>query len=257
MKIIDLYQPRLGADGIKRSWEEIDEYFLKLFYTDISYNLSSITEEEVADNRLWDFFNNEIKEDHLRSLLIGKPQELKNYVNKWNELVYNFTSDTDKANLNAFKNILKENFNYAGFRVAKLNRIAVVLNIKTCLYCNQQYTVAVGKNPNSEENISLVGSDAYLQFDHYFDKSSYPFLSMSLYNLIPCCPFCNQKKSAKRYPIDLHPYKADYSSLLKFRIKDLNALTSPKKLSVDLMEVEIDAGSNEELKSLIKDLESV
>jgi len=67
------------------------------------------------------------------------------------------------------------------------------LNIKVCPYCNRQYTFIV----NKEKKVSP-------QFDHFFNKSDYPYLALSFYNLIPCCPTCNHTKGCD--PIKVNPY---------------------------------------------------
>lgn len=57
------------------------------------------------------------------------------------------------------------------------------LDVKVCPYCNRQYTFTVPKVKVSP------------QFDHYFPISKYPYLQLSLFNLIPSCSTCNLKKS--------------------------------------------------------------
>ena len=47
------------------------------------------------------------------------------------------------------------------------------------------------------------------QFDHYFDKSTHPFLALSFYNLIPCCSICNTSiKHGQEFNLNshAHPY---------------------------------------------------
>ena len=47
-----------------------------------------------------------------------------------------------------------------------------------------------------------------MHFDHFFSKSKYPFLSLSYFNLIPCCSTCNTTKSSKEFNTKdyIHPY---------------------------------------------------
>ncbi len=60
------------------------------------------------------------------------------------------------------------------------------LDIKTCPYCNRNYTFIV-----DEDNGKLRP-----EIDHFFPKSKYPFLAMSFFNLIPSCTICNHTKSS-------------------------------------------------------------
>ena len=60
------------------------------------------------------------------------------------------------------------------------------LGIKTCVYCNAQYTVTTSKNN---------GQRVTYQLDHFKPQSEYPFLCTSFFNLQPSCGHCNQSKS--------------------------------------------------------------
>ncbi len=61
------------------------------------------------------------------------------------------------------------------------------INLKVCPYCNRNYIFNFGKKSES----------ATAQMDHFYDKSKYPYLSLCLYNLVPCCSTCNLRKSNK------------------------------------------------------------
>lgn len=89
----------------------------------------------------------------------------------------------------------------------------LMLGIKTCPYCNRQYIT-----PIYSENNSSVRAD----LDHFFPKSKYPYLSMSIYNLIPSCKFCNSSlKGDKEFEYEkyLHPYEEGFENCLKFQFK--------------------------------------
>jgi hypothetical protein len=47
-------------------------------------------------------------------------------------------------------------------------------------------------------NLNLKSFD----LDHFFPKSKFPYLKFNFYNLIPICPFCNQKIKKGRNPLD-------------------------------------------------------
>jgi len=61
------------------------------------------------------------------------------------------------------------------------------IDLKVCPYCNRNYIFNFGNKKQ----------EATAQLDHFYDKSTYPYLSLSLYNLIPSCPTCNLRKSKK------------------------------------------------------------
>ena len=82
------------------------------------------------------------------------------------------------------------------------------LNLKTCPYCNRNYTFVV-----DSDNGKLRP-----ELDHFYPKSIYPFLAVSFYNLIPSCPICNHTKGNKvkkdldnPYDIETNNYRFTYT----------------------------------------------
>jgi hypothetical protein len=100
------------------------------------------------------------------------------------------------------------------------------IGISTCLYCNRNYIFNFTKN--NKEN-------ATAQLDHFFDKSTYPYLAVCLYNLIPSCSTCNQRKSSKKVDI-LHPYYESFDKKAKFdlKINDSTFYHSLKGFEIDI-----------------------
>lgn len=76
-------------------------------------------------------------------------------------------------------------------------RMVNELGITVCPYCNRDYI-----NTRSDLN---TGS----QLDHFYCRSSYPFLAVSLYNLIPACGVCNLTKLNKTNKL-ISPYDYKY-----------------------------------------------
>lgn len=61
------------------------------------------------------------------------------------------------------------------------------LGVTVCPYCNRSYIFTVKKDARNGK--------ARPQYDHFFPKSIYPYLALSMYNLIPSCAVCNGGKS--------------------------------------------------------------
>lgn len=57
------------------------------------------------------------------------------------------------------------------------------LQVPVCPFCNRIYTTTLYR-----ENVRPA-------FDHFFPRSEYPYLAVSLFNLIPICDICNKAKS--------------------------------------------------------------
>lgn len=87
------------------------------------------------------------------------------------------------------------------------NWLAKELNIRVCPYCNRQYTFTF-KNSNTEKKTRP-------EFDHFYNKSEYPFLALSFYNLVPSCHTCNHIKGIDS--IKIHPYEKGFGC--KFQIE--------------------------------------
>lgn len=56
------------------------------------------------------------------------------------------------------------------------------MNLKVCPYCGRQ-KINVASIPGRRDSKPPI--------DHFLPKSKYPFLAVSLYNMIPCCTVCN------------------------------------------------------------------
>lgn len=86
------------------------------------------------------------------------------------------------------------------------------IGVKVCPYCNRSYIH------------TLQSGKVRPQYDHFFSKVKYPYLAISLYNLIPSCSICNQAKSdtntydiAKKKLTFLYPHRDEYGEDFFFR----------------------------------------
>ncbi|WP_445710877.1 HNH endonuclease [Flavobacterium sp.] len=103
------------------------------------------------------------------------------------------------------------------------------LNIKTCYYCNIDFVNVFEKNTKN-----------HFTLDHILPKSKYPYLSISLFNLIPSCYSCNSKFKRNKEFKDLEfIHKISPSSktfeldkLLKFKLNfDVNTIGFENSIS--------------------------
>ncbi len=86
--------------------------------------------------------------------------------------------------------------------------LSVQLNVKTCPYCNRQYTFTIEKGNKTIRP----------EFDHFHSKSEFPYLALSFYNLIPSCSICNHTKLDAL--IDTSPYNNGFEDNFKFRLRN-------------------------------------
>jgi len=109
--------------------------------------------------------------DKLQKLTTGNKNELIEIIDIVGELKLDKNDPFDK---------LYTNFINRDWSKSLLEK----LGVRVCPYCNRQYT------------FTLQNDGIRPQFDHYFPKSLFAYLSVSLFNLIPSCSICNSKKHA-------------------------------------------------------------
>ena len=74
--------------------------------------------------------------------------------------------------------------------------IMETLEVRVCPYCNHAF----------------IDYETAFQKDHFFAKSKYPLLTLSFFNLVPSCSYCNTKKSTKEiHDIKLNPYHMNFN----------------------------------------------
>ncbi|MFT8340854.1 MAG: hypothetical protein ABF652_05395 [Clostridium beijerinckii] len=108
------------------------------------------------------------------------------------------------------------------------------LGIKVCPYCNRQYI-----SPIYSES-GKVRAD----LDHFYAKSRYPYLSMSIHNLIPCCKFCNSSLKGDKeftYENNISPYDKDIDDYMYF---DYYPLSSNSFYGQDEVKIELKEKDN-------------
>ena len=103
-------------------------------------------------------------------------------------------------------------------------------NIRVCPYCNRQYITPV----YSEDG--MLRAD----IDHFYPKSKYPYLSMSIYNLVPCCKFCNSSLKGQNEIdfSDLNPYNQSYNDYFEFSANPIDFTINVNKTTLGINNVE-------------------
>jgi uncharacterized protein (TIGR02646 family) len=138
--------------------------------------------------------------------------------------------DSNKARMELSKN--EKDYFLTLYSRLKKSEYIKTLDVNVCLYCNRNYIF----NFKKSKSLEATG-----QLDHFFDKKSYPYMAVSLYNLVPCCATCNQRKSTKQIDI-LHPFVDDFDTKAKFRldIKDSSFYYSLKGFDIKIEAIDND-----------------
>lgn len=225
-----------------------------MIHFDLSVNQSIIDEhykrlEDYLKDRLADSkINNDINifiQDNLKEIIISKPEELLKINNKFkNHSHYNLTTKRKVKNL----------FNYTYFSKKSDNgrydayELANKLSIRSCLYCNRNYTLTVKRGNRRIDKITRP------EFDHFFDKDENPLLALSIYNLIPSCKICNSTlKGRKKFNLNnnLHPYVDDVIKFYKYKYIPLDVKSILGSASNLALEIEVNSGNSTIDKKII------
>lgn len=98
------------------------------------------------------------------------------------------------------------------------------LDMKVCPYCNRNYIFNF---------LKANKKNATAQLDHFFDKRTYPYLAVCMYNLVPSCSTCNQRKSTKKCNI-FYPYLESFNDSVKFKYDGIKSITYFKRVMFHL-----------------------
>jgi len=178
----------------------IDKYYNLIADTKMQ-KYKNITFEEYYNS----YVKHKLKGYELRDILCGDFEVLE-------DIVSQLGTKYQKNNL------IKEFFNYdkQKGKLSKLqpkisNFFEEYVEVHTCYYCNIDFInkFKTSKN-NTKNNFTL---------DHFFDKAKYPYLALSLYNLVPSCYVCNSKVKHKDSIGDISPTSKnfDFDTKVKFK----------------------------------------
>lgn len=204
---------RVGVDGVQRGVSSICCFLVNAVESEIRLKLdAAISALSAKDAAIATFIR-----DNLNSILSSNVIDLKRWADSFDAQYPNKFRRKYKKRWRQTKlgKVVTAAFNYDRYRETILVEVAKQLNVKTCPYCNMQYTLFA-----NEPQKGTVKKLARFQFDHFFDKKRYPMLSMSFYNLIPSCSVCNQGKSTGQLALEYNPYYSDINKLFHFCLTD-------------------------------------
>ncbi|MBS4212694.1 hypothetical protein [Neobacillus rhizophilus] len=169
-------------------------------------------------------------------ILIGSPSQLqkviihisKNYSKRLKDDIKK--TKTKKHAASILNSQLKAVFNYSLFCSTEdigewcAYQLLSKMHMQVCPYCNRQYITT----------IYTENQKTRAQLDHFFNKSTFPYLAISLYNLVPCCSVCNSSlKGKKEFYVskNIHPYVEGFGENYRFTFDladNLESLISKK-----------------------------
>ena len=221
-----------GRHSKEKREKELKEKKIKIYEVFEEIGLKEVLAEE--------------EKDPLEQLILIPFSGLKQIYVKIKEKGYDF-KEKYKEN-GKEKERLKEGWQYIYDVYDKLvsHKINVELvhryGIRSCPYCNENYIFNRNKS-------------AVAQLDHFYPRSVYPIFSVCLYNLVPACSACNNKKEEKEIGISPHDNLCDFSNLkITYMPKSANWLDDEQELEIKFSYSEKDLTFKNEMGKNLKEM---
>lgn len=144
------------------------------------------------------------------------------------------------------KKIILEALGYTKLRSEFYPKYFQAIGIKACVYCNSNLAVSANRIDNDGNETVR----AKFQVDHYYPKSKYPLLSISLFNLYPSCASCNNVKHDKRVKFSLYSNDEDEINNSKFSFNLLSFSKAKHLLNRSDYNIDFEFVENEVLDSI-------
>lgn len=159
------------------------EFSVFYFYDKIEVGLSEI-ENTIIQNQLLslDWYN----------ILCGDISEIREIIEENKDILSKLNPDSNS--FSQYKDIFTKLYELnLSNTSAKFKKPFFELfdDLDVCPYCNRNFINPIYK----EKKIGDDNQNQAPDIEHFFPKSIYPFLSLSISNLLPSCGFCNKIKS--------------------------------------------------------------
>jgi hypothetical protein len=180
---------------------------------------------------------------NIDSLLTGEPAQLlvhvRHFEKKFNWFhVYalanpkakNPAYDKDKA---AVVHAVYKTFDYDKFSRPRSTwgayQLVMAYGERICPYCNLNHINFHSRPEGTKKGVKVLEMRPPL--DHYYPRFSYPYLGISIYNLIPCCHQCNSSIKLQKDPLAAglpHPFEFP-AKAFSFTVEDIDKFDKPVK----------------------------
>ena len=167
------------------------------YYDDLSNRKFQKEENRTLEELFNEKFKNEFK-CSLSDLLYGSFEELQSIKERLGNM-------SDREDVKTF-------FNYeTKFQTPISKFFEKQVDVHVCYFCNIEY---INKFVTDNERVKNG-----FTLDHYLDKGKYPYLALSLYNLVPSCYVCNSKVKGRQEINTLSPTSTSFNFNEKVKFK--------------------------------------
>lgn len=185
--------------------KDIEKVYYKLIANSKAEKFSGFTFEEYYDKH----YKSKLKYS-LEDILCGDFQKLNEIKNR---LGTKYKNDNGIKKLFNYDKSSSENLQVLISKLQpKISKfIEANIEVHTCYFCNIEHINKFRNSKNETKNAFTL--------DHMIDKATYPFLALSLYNLVPSCYTCNSKVKRTNEIKNLSPSdkKFDFEKKVKFK----------------------------------------
>ncbi|MGE6602700.1 hypothetical protein ACQKEY_13325 [Lysinibacillus fusiformis] len=157
--------------------------------------------------------------DNLEDLIMGNLEILDIVVLEFEKMIKVLSREDKKYILNKLDIFIKEYDYFKNASEWNAYKYLKELKVIICPYCNSQFTY-VYESSEGRTRANL---------DHFFDKATYPFLAISLYNLVPSCKVCNSDLKHKK-TVSLKTHYSPFEVEIEKRIKLKRKIVPPEEL---------------------------
>lgn len=151
----------------------------------------------------WNYFNFNYEELEVEIKKIKKQKEFSQWqkeIDKVNKNYLFYFLKTEKKDIKiketSYLKGLQKLFDYDNFSKEKIkmwnrNKVITKLEIDVCPYCQRNYVTSYKDNQKEKYKTTA-------DLDHFYLKSKYPFLALTLYNFVPSCQICNSRMKGSK-----------------------------------------------------------
>ncbi|MGG0747258.1 hypothetical protein ABE088_28720 [Priestia megaterium] len=157
--------------------------------------------------------------DNIKDLLIGSPYTLYSLSRRIEQKINNLLVEIYRDEIRKLlEDIFVGEYKYFVEREAASKEAWCAysyvkeLDISICPYCNTQFTFYY-------ENKDGLGKTRPV-LDHFFEKKNFPYLALSIQNLVPCCKVCNSDFKGQKdiiYDKFLNPFEYGFGDRVFFK----------------------------------------
>ncbi len=200
-----------------------DQFSVFIFHDKIINNINSMSNSNLKIKLL---------ELNWFEVLIGSIEDIRKLIRDNKFLIINTEYKKNNTKFKEYKKIFEKLYNeLSGNDNLKKQFFKLFEDLNVCPYCNRNFI-----NPIYKEEVVEKGEDYEKwspDIEHFFPKSIYPFLSLSISNLLPSCTFCNKiKHTIDTYKHNcLSPYEIRNSDFRFDFCLELNQVKKVKLIS--------------------------